>query len=70
MYPDRVYPNYLSGTGYVMSSVSIGRLYKAALSTPLFHLEDIYITGTSFIHSEIVFDNEIYYTGGNTKCGL
>lgn len=45
MYPDRVYPNYLSGTGYVMSSVSIGRLYKAALSTPLFHLEDIYITG-------------------------
>ncbi|GLV40937.1 uncharacterized protein CBL_08511 [Carabus blaptoides fortunei] len=45
MYADRVYPNYLSGTGYVMSSDTVARLYKSALSTPLFHLEDVYITG-------------------------
>ncbi|PSN51472.1 hypothetical protein C0J52_00709 [Blattella germanica] len=45
MYPGRVYPNYLSGTGYVMSRDIVPRLYKAALKTPLFHLEDVYLTG-------------------------
>ncbi|XP_058797909.1 beta-1,3-galactosyltransferase 1-like isoform X2 [Phymastichus coffea] len=45
MYAERTYPNYLSGTGYVMSFDVAERLYKAALSTPLLHLEDVYITG-------------------------
>lgn len=45
MYSGRVYPNYLSGTGYVMSADVVTRLYKAALKTPLLHLEDVYITG-------------------------
>jgi beta-1,3-galactosyltransferase 1 len=45
MYLDRTYPSYLSGTGYVMSSDVALRLYKAALSTPILHLEDVYITG-------------------------
>ena len=45
MYSGRVYPNYLSGTGYVMSRDIVPRLYKAALKTPLFHLEDVYLTG-------------------------
>lgn len=45
MYSERTYPNYLSGTGYVMSLDVAKRLYKAALITPLLHLEDVYITG-------------------------
>ncbi|XP_065168529.1 beta-1,3-galactosyltransferase 1-like isoform X1 [Atheta coriaria] len=45
MYRDRIYPNYLSGTGYVMSIDVVPKLYEAALITPIFHLEDIYITG-------------------------
>ena len=45
MYSGRVYPNYLSGTGYVMSVDVAEKLYKAALQTPIFHLEDVYITG-------------------------
>ncbi|XP_069687568.1 beta-1,3-galactosyltransferase 1-like isoform X2 [Periplaneta americana] len=45
MYSGRVYPNYLSGTGYVMSRDVVPRLYQAALKTPLFHLEDVYLTG-------------------------
>ncbi|OXU20463.1 hypothetical protein TSAR_012319 [Trichomalopsis sarcophagae] len=45
MYSERTYPNYLSGTGYVMSFDVAQRLYKAALSTPVLHLEDVYITG-------------------------
>ena len=45
MFSERIYPNYLSGTGYVMSLDVALKLYKAALSTPLLHLEDVYITG-------------------------
>ncbi|XP_021928730.1 beta-1,3-galactosyltransferase 1-like isoform X2 [Zootermopsis nevadensis] len=45
MYQGTVYPNYLSGTGYVMSRDVVLRLYQAALKTPLFHLEDVYLTG-------------------------
>lgn len=45
MYPDKVYPNYVSGTAYVMSIDVVPKLFAAALQTPLFHLEDVYITG-------------------------
>lgn len=45
MYGARVYPRYLSGTGYVMSAPTVRALYTAALTTAYFHLEDIYITG-------------------------
>lgn len=45
MYPEKTYPNYLSGTGYVMSTSVAFKLYQAALVTPLLHLEDVYITG-------------------------
>ncbi|XP_047118451.1 beta-1,3-galactosyltransferase 1-like [Schistocerca piceifrons] len=45
MYPRRVYPNYLSGAGYVMSNDVVKQLYTAALQTQLFHLEDVYVTG-------------------------
>ncbi|XP_012286095.1 N-acetyllactosaminide beta-1,3-N-acetylglucosaminyltransferase 4 isoform X2 [Orussus abietinus] len=45
MYSEKMYPNYLSGTGYVMSIDVAEKLYQAALATPLLHLEDVYITG-------------------------
>lgn len=45
MYNGKIYPNYLSGTGYVMSIDLIPKLYKQAFVIPIFHLEDIYITG-------------------------
>ncbi|XP_076242380.1 beta-1,3-galactosyltransferase 1 isoform X2 [Calliopsis andreniformis] len=45
MYSAKIYPNYLSGTGYVMSLGVAFKLYQAALITPLLHLEDVYITG-------------------------
>ncbi|XP_043506030.1 beta-1,3-galactosyltransferase 1-like isoform X1 [Polistes fuscatus] len=53
MYPEKVYPNYLSGTGYVMSIDAAFKLYQAALSTPLLHLEDVYITGLCAKHAKI-----------------
>lgn len=39
------YPNYLSGTAYVMSKSTALTLYEASLQTPIFHMEDIYLTG-------------------------
>lgn len=49
MFSGDEYPNYLSGTGYVMSSRTLSALYNASLVTPLFHLEDIYVTGIVLI---------------------
>lgn len=45
MYDGNIYPNYLSGTGYVMSADVAVKLYNVSLTTPLFHLEDVYLTG-------------------------
>ncbi|XP_014362624.2 uncharacterized protein LOC106714171 isoform X1 [Papilio machaon] len=51
MYSGRVYPRYLSGTGYVLSAPAARALYAAALTTTYFHLEDIYITGMCALRS-------------------
>jgi len=45
MFNERNYPNYLSGTGYLMSRSTLASLYRTSLDMPLFHLEDIYISG-------------------------
>ncbi|XP_018567580.1 beta-1,3-galactosyltransferase 1 isoform X2 [Anoplophora glabripennis] len=45
MYKEQIYPNYLSGTSYLMSLDVAEKLFTAALSTPIFHLEDVYLTG-------------------------
>ncbi|KOC66447.1 Beta-1,3-galactosyltransferase 1 [Habropoda laboriosa] len=53
MYSEKMYPNYLSGTGYVMSLDVAFKLYHAALKTPLLHLEDVYITGLCAKHAKV-----------------
>lgn len=45
MFGEKVYPNYLSGTGYAMSRGAAERLLDASDRAPLFHLEDVYVTG-------------------------
>jgi beta-1,3-galactosyltransferase 1 len=45
MYDKKRYPNYLSGTAYLMSKSTASTLYEAALETSVFHLEDIFVTG-------------------------
>ncbi|XP_053679819.1 uncharacterized protein LOC128730765 [Anopheles nili] len=45
MYNKNVYPNYLSGTAYLMNFEVAKALYRASLTTPIFHLEDVYLTG-------------------------
>ncbi|XP_018015982.1 uncharacterized protein LOC108672764 isoform X2 [Hyalella azteca] len=45
MYQGDHYPNYVSGTSYVLSGNVLTPLLAAAIHTPLFHLEDVFITG-------------------------
>ena len=33
------------GTSYLMAKTTVAKLYNASLNTPLFHLEDIFVTG-------------------------
>ncbi|RUS91277.1 hypothetical protein EGW08_000989 [Elysia chlorotica] len=44
-YSPKFYPNYLSGTAYVMSGTAALSLYEATLKVPIFWMEDIYVTG-------------------------
>ncbi|KAH0562913.1 hypothetical protein KQX54_001421 [Cotesia glomerata] len=45
MFWERTYPNFTAGSGYIMSSDVGLILYKTALTTPLIHMEDVYLTG-------------------------
>lgn len=43
--PGSFFPPYCGGFAYVMSQDAIAALYDAAIHTPLFFIEDVYITG-------------------------
>lgn len=72
MYSGNIYPNYLSGTGYVMSMDVAARLYNASLSTPIFHLEDVYLTGICAAAAHIRPANHqlFSYTSFRNPCEL
>ncbi|XP_063972016.1 beta-1,3-galactosyltransferase 5 isoform X2 [Diachasmimorpha longicaudata] len=44
-YKNRLYPNFMSGPAYLLSSDVINKLYKTALNENFFKLEDVFITG-------------------------
>ncbi|CAG9762272.1 unnamed protein product [Ceutorhynchus assimilis] len=45
LFPYNIYPSYMSGTSYCMSRDVAKKLLHTALDTPIFHLEDVYLTG-------------------------
>ena len=46
MFSDPMYPSYLhGGPGYLMSRRTVRKLLAASTSVPVFHMEDVYITG-------------------------
>ncbi|XP_043198205.1 beta-1,3-galactosyltransferase 1-like [Amphibalanus amphitrite] len=45
MYARPRFPMYVSGTGYVLGYRIAERIYRQVLSTPLYHLEDVFLTG-------------------------
>lgn len=44
-YPDEKYPDYLCGPTYLMSSDVAKKLFLCAMQTPVFYIEDVYVTG-------------------------
>lgn len=42
-YPLPTYPPYLNGPGYILSTDLVERIYKVAVTTPLFPWEDVFI---------------------------
>ena len=63
VYKKQTYPSYISGTGYVVSGDLIHHLYTIALQTPIFWLEDIYITGICAhnIEASFIFNGKFGY---------
>nr|CAG4648786.1 EOG090X0A8N [Polyphemus pediculus] len=57
MFSGKEYPDYVSGTGYVISGGLISTLFENAMQVPLFHLEDIFITGMVARQSNITPEN-------------
>jgi len=45
MFTGKEYPDYVSGTGYVIAGPLVPTLFETALHVPLFHLEDVFTTG-------------------------
>ncbi|KAH8381772.1 hypothetical protein KR009_000084, partial [Drosophila setifemur] len=43
MYPHNILPEYVSGGGYLLTMDVVQRLYEAAWTTKLIHLEDVYL---------------------------
>ena len=62
LYPGRVYPGYLSGTGYMIRGSIVPTLLRNAQKTPLIHLEDIYVTALLGRQSRIYPDDSSYFT--------
>lgn len=57
MFNEKEYPDYVSGTGYVLSGRLIPVLFETALHVPLFHLEDVFTTGMVARKAGIVPEN-------------
>lgn len=45
MFEGKLFPDFVSGTGYVMSAALVPAMFEMSLQVPLFHLEDVFLTG-------------------------
>lgn len=45
VYPRDIYPHYLSGVGYLVSTDVALKLYEESFNHPLIYLEDVFILG-------------------------
>jgi beta-1,3-galactosyltransferase 1 len=72
MYNNEFYPNYLSGTAYLMSIDVAEKLFRSSLETPLFHLEDVFITGIVADHVKIKRKAHplFYYATTKDRCAM
>lgn len=57
MFNGKEYPDYVSGTGYIISGPLVPSLFESALRVPLFHLEDVFVTGMVAHRANVVPEN-------------
>uniref|UniRef100_A0A0B7BM48 Hexosyltransferase n=1 Tax=Arion vulgaris TaxID=1028688 RepID=A0A0B7BM48_9EUPU len=62
LFQEDTYPNYVSGTAYVMTGQAASLLYEVSLRIPKFWLEDIYITGLCSREVDVKLYNSGYFT--------
>lgn len=72
IYPDKeVFPNALSGSGYVVKSEDFECIYKNGLRTPFLNLEDIFITGLAAGKCNIRYKSSPrFHFLGHGPCGI
>jgi beta-1,3-galactosyltransferase 1 len=72
MFDGSYYPDYLSGTAYVFTMDTAKLLYNGSLNTPVFHLEDVYLTG--FVAEKIKIKRThhplFFYQYSKDKCSM
>ncbi|CAG5114736.1 unnamed protein product [Candidula unifasciata] len=70
VYREEKYPNFVSGTAYVMTGEAAVLSYEASLRIPLFWLEDVYITGLCARKAKVrVYGSNLVYNGKLTASG-
>lgn len=55
LYSEEQYPNYLTGFAYLISTNIALSLYEEALTVPIIHMEDVFLTGTHLLLVKGVF---------------
>lgn len=61
IYPDNVYPNAVSGSGYIISQDVVSCLYKNGLQTPFLNVEDVFITGLAATKCHVTLKNSQWF---------
>ncbi|KYB26486.1 beta-1,3-galactosyltransferase 1 [Tribolium castaneum] len=64
-YPEQEYPANVCGASYIMSFDVARKLYDCALSTPLVHMEDIFLTGICGEKMNVLRENNYMFTCNN-----
>lgn len=72
MFSGDFYPDYLSGTAYILTNDTGKELYNGSLITPVFHLEDVYLTG--FVAEKIKMKRShhplFFYQYSKDRCSI
>ena len=72
-YPDRYYPTYCSGPGYVLSRAAISGLLNVVNNVRFFHMEDVFVTGVCRMAAGIPYTQipgTVVWQGYFDKCSV
>jgi len=73
MYPDRYYPTYCSGPGYVMSRSAVVSVLSMSSDVSFLPMEDVFVTGVCRVAAGIMYTQLVGVLEDHrqlTRCGL